>query len=54
MCLPKKCIERHLFCLVWNEKKVKMEYLPWSNAEIMLHANVQTTALLNQFLMPPC
>lgn len=41
-----------LFSLEW--KKVKMEYLPWSNAEIMLHANVQTTALLNQFLMPPC
>lgn len=47
-------IERHLFHLVWNEKKVKIEYLPRSNAEIILHAKVQATALLNQLLMPPC
>lgn len=40
------------FSLEW--KKVKIEYLPWSNAEIMLHTAAQATVLLNQFLMPPC
>lgn len=41
------------FSLEWK-KKVKIEYLPHSNAEIILHAKVQATVLLNQLLMPPC
>lgn len=36
-----------------KKKKVKIEYLPWSNAEMMLHTKVQATTLLNPFLMPP-
>lgn len=42
------------FSLERKKKEVKIEYLPRSNAEIMLHTKVQATALLNQLLMPPC
>lgn len=56
MCLPKTCTERHLFHLVWKEKKkkVKIEYLPRGNAKITVHTEVQATTLLNPFLMSPC
>lgn len=42
------------FSLQQKKLKVKIEYLPWGNAKIKLHTEVQAVIPLNTFLMSPC